>query len=80
MLAESGLLNQLEENAYSQTGEPMCLYGDPAYSHLLNLQAPFRNGQITPQMHKFNRSMSSIRVSVEWLFGDITNYFKFMGF
>jgi hypothetical protein len=24
--------------------------------------------------------MSSVRVSVEWLFGDIANYFKFMDF
>ena len=78
MLAESQLLNHLQENAYSQTGEPLCLYGDPAYPHRLHLQAPYRNGQITPQMQAFNKSMSSVRVSVEWLFGDIANYFKFM--
>jgi hypothetical protein len=67
-------------NAYSQTGEPLCLYGDPAYPHRLHLQAPYRNGQITAQMQAFNKSMSSVRVSVEWLFGDIANYFKFMDF
>ena len=27
-----------------------------------------------------NGSMSSVRVSVEWLFGDILNYFKFLDF
>jgi len=31
MLADSGLLQQLNQNAYSTVGDPMCLYGDPAY-------------------------------------------------
>ena len=31
-------------------------------------------------MEMFNGSMSSVRVSVEWLFGDILNYFKFLDF
>ena len=30
--------------------------------------------------HHFNKSMSSVRISVEWLFGDIVNYFKFVDF
>ena len=28
----------------------------------------------------FNESMSAVRSSVEWLFGDIINYFKFLDF
>ena len=31
-------------------------------------------------MQAFNSSMSAMRESVEWLFGDIVNYFKFMDF
>ena len=31
-------------------------------------------------MVAYNKSMSSVRVSVEWIFGDIVNYFKFMDF
>ena len=31
MLAESRLLQSLEVAAFSTTGQPMCLYGDPAY-------------------------------------------------
>ena len=46
-----------------------------AESGLLNLLP-----EITPQMQDFNKSMSSVRVSVEWLFGDIANYFRFMDF
>jgi hypothetical protein len=28
-------------------------------------------------MRQYNKAMSSVRVSVEWLFGEITKYFKF---
>ena len=80
MLAESGLLNLLQENAYSQTGRSMCLYEDLAYPHRVHLQSPYRNAEISPQMQDFNKSTSSVRVSVEWLFGDIANYFRFMDF
>ena len=31
-------------------------------------------------MQEFNRSTSAVRVSVEWLFGDIINYFKLVDF
>ena len=80
MLAESNLLQNLENHAFSPTGEPMCLYGDPAYPLRLQLQAPFRQRQLTPEMVAYNKSMSSVRVSVEWIFGDIVNYFEFMDF
>ena len=59
-------------------GNPYCIYGDPAYPLRVHLQAPFRNRALTPQMMDFNQSMSSVRESVEWLFNDVTNYFKFL--
>ena len=80
MLAESNLLQNLEIHAFSPTGEPMCLYGDPAYPLRLQLQAPFRELQLTPEMVAYNKSMSSVRVSIVWIFGDIVNYFKFIDF
>ena len=64
----------------SPFGQPMCIYGDPAYPLRLHLQTPFRNAVLTPDMQAFNDSMSAVRVSVEWLFGDIVNYFKFVDF
>lgn len=80
MLAASGLLQQLQQFAYDTTGRPMCIYGDPAYPLRIQLQAPFRNPVLTQEMQAFNSAMSSVRVSVEWLFGDIINYFKFIDF
>lgn len=80
MLADSQLLTYLDQYAVSHTGQAMCIYGDPAYPLRVNLMAPFRNGVLTPQMEEFNKCMSGVRVSVEWLFGDIIQYFKFMDF
>jgi len=80
MLADSGLLNDLQRYAFSPTGQAMCLYGDPAYPLRIHLQAPFRSAVLTPAMQAFNSSMSTVRESVEWLFGDIVNYFKLMDF
>ena len=31
-------------------------------------------------MQNFNGSMSKVHSSVEWIFGDIINYFKFLDF
>ena len=58
----------------------MALYGDPAYPLRVYLQVPYRGVGITPQMELYNKAMSSVRMSVEWLFGDIVNYFKFLDF
>ena len=80
MLVDSGLLDSLQQHAYSTTNQPLCIYGDPAYPLRVHLQAPFRHAVITPQMQAFNTSMSAVRVSVEWLFGDVINYFKFIDF
>lgn len=78
MSADSGLLRILEHHTFSPTGNPMALYGDPAYPLRVHLVVPYRAAGITLQMEEFNKSMSRVRISVEWLFGDIVNYFKFV--
>ena len=42
------------------------------------LQAPFNGARLTPYQLAWNQSMSEVRVSVEWIFADIVNYFKFL--
>ena len=78
MLANSNFITALEHNAVSPTGQQMCIYGDLAYPLRVNLMALFRGTALTAQMEAFNDSMSNVRTSVEWLFGDIVEYFKFM--
>ena len=58
----------------------MSIYGDPAYPLRIHLQAPFRHGVLTPMMEQYHFDMSYVRVTVEWLFGDIINDFKFLDF
>ena len=70
-------LQDLQRCAISPTGHPMCLYGDPAYPLRVHLQGPLK---YAPEMQEFNAAMSAVRISVEWLFGDIINYFKFIDF
>ena len=68
ILDTSGLYVDLAQFAFSPTGQEMCIYGDLAYPML------------TRQMEEFNASMSSVHTSVEWLFGDLINYFKFLDY
>lgn len=83
MFKESGLLNILQREARTPRGEPLCLYGDPAYPLRPQLMDPYRDADVlvvTPEMRAFNTAMSEVRVSVEWLFGDIAEYFKFIDY
>ena len=78
MLAVSGLYDDLENFAFCPAGREMCLYGEPAYPLRIHLQVPFRVGVLTRQREIFKEKMSAVRASVEWLFTDIINYFKFL--
>ena len=80
MLADSGLFYDLENHAFSRARDPMALYGDPSYPLRVHLQVPYRCAGMTPQMEEYNKTMSTVRISVEWIFGDIINYFKFLDF
>ena len=79
MLRDSGLYHDLQRFAFSPTGQPLCICGDPVYPLRIHLQAPFWNGILTPPVQQF-KSMSPVRSSVEWLFGDIINCFCFLDF
>ena len=80
MLADSGLLNDMRNFAFSPADQPMCFYGDPAYPLRIHLQAPYHQGRLTQQMEDYNRAMKEVRVSVEWLFEDIINSFKYLDY
>ena len=54
--------------------------GDPAYQLSVILQAPYRQAQNNKDMINYNKAMNEVRVTVEWFFGNIKNYFKFIDF
>ena len=78
--AESRLLDQLQLHAYTPNGEPLCIYGDPAYPLHVHLQAPYQVNRLTNLQKGYNTAMSNVRVSVEWLFKEILTYFAFVDF
>ena len=80
MLRESGLLDDLEIHSMDQFGHNLCIYGDPAYPIRPQLMCPFRGAALTNEQQNFNTAMSKVRVSVEWIFNDIINYYKFLDF
>ena len=80
MLRMSGLLNDLQNYSWSTNGQPLCLYGDPAYPLRAHLQSPYRGGHLSDAEKAFNSSMSAVRVAVEWGFNDISSYFSFLDF
>ena len=73
-------MGELQQHAFSPNGIPLCVYGEPAYPLRVHVQTSLRNHTLTDEIKVYNKSMSSVRVSVEWLFGEIVKYFKFVDF
>lgn len=61
-------------------GDPYVIYGDPAYGVARSIISPFKGANLTDQQQDFNRKMSKVRISVEWGFGKITQYFAYLNF
>ena len=79
MLADFGLLQQLQQHAWHNQ-QPLCIYGDPAYPLSVHVQSFFRGANLNSLEQRYNQAMSSVRVSAEWLFGLVSNFFKFIDF
>ena len=80
ILQRSELLQQLEAHSNTPAGRPLCIYGDPAYPQRQHLQAPYKHNNLSEEEKAFNTAMSKVRVSVEWVFGEIVEYFAFVDF
>ena len=80
MLADSNLLHNLQQHCNSPNGQPLCVYGDMAYPLRPHLQTPYIGLHLNPAQAAYNKSMSTVRTAVEWVFGDIINFFKFLDF
>lgn len=56
----------------------ICIYGDPAYGTNDILCAPFLGAALSGAQRAFNKSMSQVRVSVEWFFGITKSIWAFI--
>ena len=79
MLSVSGLLSKLD-SLTRQAGSPFVIYGDPAYPISSTILAPYKGSSLTAQQQQFNTEMSHVRVSVEWDFGKVLQYFSYLDF
>ena len=81
LLRASGLTDELDRLQHrDRRGQPLCLYGDPAYPLRPHLLCPFRGANISDEEQLFNSKMSSVRECVEWEFGKILRMFAFLDF
>lgn len=78
--SESQIMQYLELYAYGTQGQPLQLYGDPAYGCNKFICAPFLGAKLTPQEQEFNKRMANVRIIVEWVFKEILNLFPFLDF
>ena len=78
MLAQSQIFQQPQIHSFYTNDNTLCIYGDPGYPIGQQIQGPFRGANLTDLKKAWNKSMSHVRVSVEWICGDIINYFKFL--
>lgn len=76
ILRESGLLENLRQQLRDKDG-PYCLYGDAGYALCPQLLCPYKGARITREQHRFNTTMSRIRIAVEMQFGKVLQYFAF---
>ena len=80
MLGDSGLFRNFQQYAHGPNNNIPCLYGDPVYPIRPQVMGPFQGAARTPLQNSWNKAMSQLKVSVEWIFGDILDYFKFLDF
>ena len=61
-------------------GTVYSLYGDPAYPLRPHLIGPFKGAALSEDEKAFNKRMSAVRISVEWIFGKIISLFAFLDY
>ncbi|KIO28419.1 hypothetical protein M407DRAFT_182246 [Tulasnella calospora MUT 4182] len=77
---ESGLAAILDEHSWDPEGNPLAVYGDPAYGIGRHLLSPFKGASLSDEEQAFNAQMSKVREAVEWGFGDAVHQFAFLDF
>ena len=66
LLVRSGILDHLELFSFAPDGSTSNIFCDSAYPTSTHLQTGFKGAALSEQEMEFNRSMSAVRISVEW--------------
>jgi len=80
MLEKSKIVRRLKA-MNARLGTHFYLFGDCGYQPQRYLLTPKpKTARLQPWEKKFNRRMSKVRVSVEWMFGKVTNLWATVDF
>jgi hypothetical protein len=71
MVHASKVLEWVTSHGHCATGEAFVCYADAGYAVAPGLMRPFADEKINIIHKSFNEVMSSVRICVEWEFGDI---------
>lgn len=74
------MVDELQAHCNAPDGQPLCIYGDPAYPQRQHIQGPYKHNNLSEAEKAFKTPMSKVRISVEWIFGEIAGYFAFVDF
>lgn len=61
-------------------GHNYVIYGDPAYPVRPLICKPYGGASLSSAQQHFNKSMSTVRQAVEWVFGKVVTEFAFVDF
>ena len=64
----------------SVEGKQYYIYGDFGYNQRWFIDVPFQGSNISPAQSAFSKAMSSVRISVEWIFKEVKLQFSAIDF
>lgn len=73
-------LDQQLENSMNVAGVTYCLYGDSGYNWREFMEVPFTGAALNDNQAAFNKAMALARVTVEWMFKEIKQYWTTVDF
>ena len=73
-------MRYLQLYAYDPNGEPLQIYGDPAYGVNRFLCSLFMGAALSPEERLFNKRMSKVRIIVEWASKEVVSLFPFLDY
>jgi hypothetical protein len=80
MVHKSDVLGWVTAHPRSPEGREYVVYADAGYAIAPGLMRPFADERINIAHKAANEVMSSVRICVEWEFGDIVNYWAAVNF
>ena len=75
----SGLDDVLQELLFVD-GKQYCVYGDSGYNRRSYMEVPIQGSHLSNAQKAFNAAMSRARVTVEWIFKEVKQYWSTVDF